>query len=237
MLFYKTIQRHAETHPHEEVCGFIGTLLDNSGHLVAFECHNSHENPQEHFRIDLPEIRRAEAVIKPLATYHSHVNGIMASSVHDRAVADEIGLPSFIYVPAHKDAVCYVPESYLPEIEGRKFIPLIHDCLTFVRDYYRKVLNINLTNPPRTFNTWDDFAAKIPEWIAANDFEVFMAPEPHDILVFAINSDGVPSHAGVYEGDGIMCHQRADSPSNKVVYGGSWLKATNLVLRHKSRIR
>lgn len=237
MLFYKAIQNHAESRPDEEVCGFIGTLLDNSGHLVALPCENAHANPREHFRIELSEVRRIESLIKPIAVYHSHVNGLMAASEHDKLVAYEIGLPSFIYVPEKQDSVCHVPETYFPELEGRKFVPLVHDCITYVRDYYRSVLKIRLPEPDRTYETWDKFAQQIPAWIAANGFEVFTDPEPHDILVFSINNDGIPSHAGIYEGDGIMSHQRADSPSNKIVYGGSWLKATNLVLRHKSQIR
>ena len=236
MLFYDTIQKQAYSNPTQEVCGYIGTLLDNSGHLIAMPCENSHEVPAEHFRIDISEVRRVEQAINPIAIYHSHINGILAPSEHDRKVADELGLPSFIFSNDHQNSVCYVPPTYLPPLEGRKFVPLIHDCITFVRDYYRAVLNIILSEPERTYRTWDFFAEKIPQWITDHEFEVFTEPEPHDILVLSINNEGIPNHAGIYEGDGIMSHQRADSPSNKTVYGGSWVKATSFALRHKSRV-
>jgi len=48
------------------------------------------------------------------------------------------------------------------------------------------------------------------------------------------SKNGVPNHAGVYLGDGIMLHHLYGRLSSRDVYGGYWREVTRLTLRHES---
>jgi cell wall-associated NlpC family hydrolase len=58
-------------------------------------------------------------------------------------------------------------------------------------------------------------------------------PEVGDIILMQIRSNnGVPNHAGIYIGDGLMLHHLYGRLSSRDVYGGYFQEVTRKILRY-----
>ena len=131
------IKAHAEEQFPKECCGVI--LKDGSLHV----CENVSGYPLETFAIKFEDLKgiKTEDIE---AFYHSHPEGTEPSTT-DKYYAHKRNLQSFIYAIKEDEFSRYKPDQFfeLP-LEGRDFITNEVDCITLIKDYYKKNLNINI---------------------------------------------------------------------------------------------
>lgn len=231
MHYEEQIAAFAAARHDVEACGLV--LRDDAGDLVAIECPNVHPDPANYFAIEAGQWLAPKTAGRLVGYWHSHTGPDATPSDADRHVANEFGLPCWIYATEARRLNCYVPDGYRQPLEGRRFIPLVHDCISLVWDYYRDVMAIELPFLPRAQS---DYAKGLPfdwrDFLEAVKPVQVTKPQPGDVLVMCIAGSSKPNHLGVYVGDGIMIHQRNDYPSERTVWGGYWEKNTTAIFRH-----
>ena len=131
------IKKQALEESPKECCG----ILLKNGDLHA--CINASGFPQETFAINFADLKNVD-VDDIAAFYHSHPQGT-EPSITDKYYAHKRNLESFIYAIKEDEFTKYKPDQFfeLPLI-GRDFITNEVDCITLVRDYYKRNLNINI---------------------------------------------------------------------------------------------
>ena len=131
------IKKQALEEAPKECCG---VLLKN-GELHA--CVNVSGFPEETFAINFNNLKNINTD-DIAAFYHSHPQGI-EPSLTDKYYAHKVNLKSFIYAIKEDEFSSYEPSGFfeLPLI-GRDFITNEVDCITLVRDYYKRNLNIDI---------------------------------------------------------------------------------------------
>jgi proteasome lid subunit RPN8/RPN11 len=220
------VKEHAIKSPTEECCGLV---LQSGEELHAFPCKNTSSDPTKFFRID-PEIYLKHFNAGTVRGYfHSHINNKAEFSEADKAAAEASLLPLYLYVIGTDDFLCYTPTGKESPLEGRAFVPEVHDCWAIIHDYYKQVLGVTLPLFPRTSGekVW---AASIPTYLEELGIIRVTVPQKHDIIVMCVSSS-IPNHAAIYLGDGHMLHQRANDYSRRDVYGGFWKRSTVMILR------
>ena len=56
-----------------------------------------------------------------------------------------------------------------------------------------------------------------------------------DVILMQIRSqNGVPNHAAIYLGDGLILHHLHGRLSSRDIYGGYWQEVTRHILRYKN---
>ena len=110
------------------------------------------------------------------------------------------------------------------------FVPLVFDCVSFVRDYYKQTFNLEYPMFPRKVEHIREGLNIVNEYCLANGFIKSQAPIPNSVVVMTLLGSEYPNHVGVYLGKGIMLHQLVGRVSCREVYGGYWEKHTNMFL-------
>lgn len=231
MLFELQIRSHARETPNLEVCGLVVRELD--GKLIAVPTPNIADNPAESFRIPPVPFLKSKLSGDLVGYYHSHPNSGVEASPHDIEVADEIGLPAFIFSVPDDLLGVYIPKSYRLPLVGRKFCPLVADCVTLVWDYYARVLDVALPFLPRTqadYYRGVDFDFR--HLLEAANVRIVHSPEPNDVIAMNLYGSRRANHLAVYLGGNRILHQTGERLSLVEVYGGTWEKATNHIFRH-----
>ena len=89
---------------------------------------------------------------KIICLFHSHLIDSPAPSQLDIEISNSIGIPSFIFSIKSKNSFLFYPENHCARpLIKRIFIPYFQDCVTFVKDFYKLNLNINLS---KIINNW-----------------------------------------------------------------------------------
>jgi len=176
---------------------------------------------------------------------HSHPDVPARPSEGDRVACEASGLPWYI-VSVIKDAhgrpqiagdAILEPQGYIAPLEGRSFVHGVLDCWALCRDWYAQEWGLDLPNPDRPDNWWNDGHSDLyTSNLADAGFRILGPDEPMqrgDLILMQIRSkNGVPNHAGIYLGDGLMLHHMYGRLSRKETYGGYWREMTRLVARH-----
>jgi proteasome lid subunit RPN8/RPN11 len=228
------IKAHAfEVFPNE-ACGFVCSV---NGELVAVPTHNIAEKPTDYFTISAQAFLDAKQTGGLVGYYHSHPVTTSEFSDTDKAVAEKVLLPLYVYSVPQDAFNTYVPSGYVAPLEGRVFELGSYDCAGLVIDYYRSVLKITLGEFSRPGAFVVEGFPDIATYLKVNSLQAVSIPRIHDIILMRIGSSGsFCNHAGVFADEGVMLHQLLNTKSARVVYGGYWKASTRHFLRHKSQL-
>lgn len=215
----QAIKAHALREAPRECCGLI--LRGNDGELVIEETPNTAADPLQFFAIPVVEFLAAKNAGRLVAYYHSHPTGTGDASDPDKAAAEEIGLPVFTYGIQDDRLTRYRPKGWRAPLEGRKFAPLIFDCVTLVWDYFTELGN---RLPEFDHAETDDVngtAIDVRRLIAEAGAEIVAVPRAGDVIVMITGASKRPNHLGILMSDGTILHQtRAES--RRDVFAGYW---------------
>lgn len=200
-------------YPHE-ACAIV---VDIDGKLKVINCKNTHEKPENHFKIDGSFI--ADYVINGQlrAVLHSHIAksnhqlDIRTPSANDIQGQIDSNVPWGI---VSTDGVTvsdplWIDDNEIQPLLERQFISGIHDCYSIWRDYYILNFGIKMRRYAIDYNWWNNnFNFYSDENIASEGFiEIpFNEVREHDVIIFKIASP-VPNHVGVCCGNNKMVHQ------------------------------
>lgn len=120
--------------------------------------------------------------------------------------------------------------------EGIDFIHGINDCYSLIRNFYRVVFALDLTNYARPdewwhqgLNLYTDFIKK--EGFSLIDFDKLGNLNYGDIILMSIKTEN-PCHAAIYIGEGKILHHFYGKKSTIELYKGLWYNTTVAVYRH-----
>ena len=219
-----------EANPVEESCGFI-VLGQTGAELVT--CTNVAPNPREDFKISPSEYVAATYRGQLLAVYHSHPVAA-GFSPHDLQYAQEVALPQYLYSIPDKSWSEYIPPTYKPPLEGRRFVFGMADCYSLVRDYFRYNFNVYLNDYDRdeSFHTVPshdimDLYVKEGGYKAVNIAQI----KKHDVLVFTV-ANVLPQHFAIFVGNSRILHHTYRGLSRTDLFNGGWHNRLKAVLRH-----
>ena len=231
-------QDHAiECYPNES-CGLIVSTSDGERYIP---CPNSHDKPNEHFRLSGEAFAEAEELGDIFAVVHSHPNASGNPSDADRVQCELSELPWHILSIGMVDgqpefgAQGYCePCGYEAPLEGRQFAHGILDCFTLFKDFLWREYNIRVSNYDREDDWWNngDDLYSMDRLNAEGFFQISGEPKRGDIILMNVRSK-VANHAAVYLGDGTILHHLHGRLSRKEAYGGYWAERTMHIVRHK----
>ena len=138
---------------------------------------------------------------KIFCLFHSHLADSVNPSDLDIEVSESLCLPSYIFSTSSKNSFLYYPKTHTPpNLYGRIFIGHLQDCITFVKDFYLKELNINLNSQNKDWgrkgnNSNDHLIASLNRLF--DPIENFSDVSYGDVLVFRPSIDQF-FHLGIY---------------------------------------
>lgn len=226
------IKEHAEDSQPMEACGVV---IIKRGRMMYTPCRNMAEDPKEQFEMDLTDIIRAEDSGTPVIVVHSHPFAPPEPSEADRVRCEQSGLQWLIVNYPVGSMVTLEPDGYMAPLEGRSYTHGILDCFSLIRDYYKRVLNIELKDYERLTNWWERGRNLYMDNYVEAGFVKIPIEEMkiHDMMLFQHDSV-VPNHGGVWLGDNWFLHHLPKRLSSRDVYSGYWRKMHTLCLRHGS---
>lgn len=237
----EAIRQHALADYPREACGLV---IVAKGRERYWPCRNTAATPSEHFVMAAEDYAAAEDVGEIIAVVHSHPDASAHASEGDRVACETSGLPWVIQSvvldqdgqPA-ADAIEHIePSGYRAPLVGRPFHHGILDCWSLCRDWYAQEFQLELPDPERRDNWWDDGHSDLyTENLAAAGFTPISVSDIQrgDLILMQVRSRNlVPNHAGIYLGDGLMLHHMHGRLSSRDVYGGYWLENTRTVARY-----
>lgn len=230
------IRQHALSRSEEEVCGFI--CFNLFSHIKEiYRCNNSISNRANSFSISPLDYVRASRSGEILAVYHSHINNNVEFSLSDKINSNNHEIPFILYNVKQNIFNEYIPNNYDNTYVGREFKYGKSDCLSLVKEYYKKELNIDIIDKflNRTEKWFEENSSAFLEgWKRDNPkFRVVDKPQKHDVLLFNYyKMIKAPHHVGVYLGNDIFLHHPRHKYSLIEYYSNSFKKRTIYTLRY-----
>jgi cell wall-associated NlpC family hydrolase len=238
------IAEHALAEYPRECCGLV--VLVGAVEIYA-PCRNIAATPAEHFVMSPGDYAAAEDRGAVLAVVHSHPGASARPSMTDKAMCEKSGIDKWVIVSLGVqddgsigvDDWCEFGQSgYVPPLIGREFSHGALDCYALVRDWYRLERGVELPDFDRADGWWDDGKSSLylDNFGKAGFVDMGQAAEPQagDVLLMQIRSkNGVPNHAGIYLGDGVLLHHMHGRLSGRTVWGGMWAHSLRTVLRYR----
>ena len=241
-MWLDDFRAHALAAYPRECCG---VRLVVKGRERYSACRNVAEAADGRFVLAPEDYAAAEDQGEITAICHSHPDAGAAPSEADKVSCEASGLPWYIASvcrdlddPPHIAQVQrFEPSGYQAPLVGRAFAHGLLDCYTLVRDFYARELGVALPDFARHDGWWDDGHSNL---YLDNFRAAGFVPKAEDapmqrgdgILMQIRSKNGVPNHAGVYLGDGLMLHHLYGRLSSRDVYGGWYQERTRLVVRH-----
>lgn len=223
----EVINHAYETTPHE-CCGVVIVF---KGKYKYIPCRNLLQG--DVFCIDPEDYANAEDLGEIVAIAHSHPNGNTEPSSADIISCNRSQLPWIIVtLPQNSFSVIYPKEFNTPLI-GRPFYHGVLDCYSLIRDYYREILKIELSDYLREPNWWDKGQDLYLDNFKKEGFVEVQDLRPHDIILMQNGSSKV-NHGAIYIGDNLILHHSSNRLSSRDVYGGYWRKNTRCIIRHET---
>lgn len=234
------IRAHAEREYPREACGLVQVVKGRERYLP---CTNAAQGT-EHFVLPAEEYAAAEEQGEIIAVVHSHPNVPAKPSQADLVSCESSGLPWHIVRVdlvdgAHKagELVTIEPSGYKAPLVGRQFSHGVLDCYQLIVDWYAQERGIALPQFSRADEWWNDGKSDLyTEGFPKAGFVKLPEGAPlevGDVILMQIRArNGVPNHAGIYLGDGLMLHHLYGRLSSRDLYGGWYIESTRAVLRY-----
>jgi len=220
------IEKHALESMPAESCGLI---IIKKGRKKYIPCRNIAS--MGNFAIHPEDYANAEDMGVIDTVVHSHVNIPALPSPSDLVQCELTDFKWLIISVPNMQTHEFKPSGYVMPLYGRSFNHGTVDCYTFVRDFYKQELNIELPNFDRTDNWWlSDENLYLENYSKAKFVETDNL-EKNDVILMTIGGSKVPNHGAIYLGDGRIGHHQQDRLSSIDVYGGYHQKMTSKLLR------
>lgn len=235
------IRAHAESCYPRECCGLVIAVRRKERYVP---CENTAVG-EEHFAISAEAYANAEESGNVIAVVHSHPNMPAQPSEADLVSCEESGLPWHIIrvdlidgKPVAGEVNTIEPSGYQAPLVGRQFFHGVLDCYALIRDWYQIERGITLPDFNRSDEWWNDGQSDLyTQGFPLAGFEIRphdQEPQPGDVILMQIRSkNGVPNHAAIYLGDGLILHHLHGRLSSRDVYGGYWQEVTRSVLKYR----
>mgnify|MGYP003647666451 CR=1 FL=1 len=228
MTIHSDILEHAKQCYPSESCGLIIIV---KGRKRYKPCRNIATGLQ--FAIHPEDYADAEDSGVIDTVVHSHPNLSPSPSPADLIGCEQSGLKWLIISYPSGNIHEFKPTGYVLPLFGRSFQHGSIDCYTFIRDYYKQELNIELPDYQRKDEWWLCENLYLDNFKAAG-FRVVDELQEHDGILMRMGSP-VPNHGAIYLGDNKIGHHQTGRLSSKDIYGDWYAKITTHILRHKSR--
>lgn len=237
----EAIRAHARAQFPRESCGLVVVIKGRERYLP---CSNTARGT-EHFVLPADEYAAADEHGEIIAIAHSHPNAPASPSQADLVSCEASGLPWHIVrvdlvecAPVAGEFVTIEPTGYQAPLVGREFSHGVLDCYQLIVDWYAQERGIELKQFAREDDWWNDGKSDLyTEGFPQAGFAKLPdgAPlETGDVILMQIRArNGVPNHAGVYIGDGLMLHHMHGRLSSRDLYGGWYEQSTRAILRYQ----
>lgn len=223
------LKEHAASTYPNECCGLA---IIFKGRLKYIKCNNLLDG--DLFCIDPVDYAKAEDMGEVVGVCHSHNDTTSKPSEADIISCNTSELPWLIINYPYTEYTQLEPIDYKVPLIGRPFLHGVLDCYSLIRDYYKDILNIKLSDYARQPNWWElDSYNLYEDNFKSEGFEVVNDLKKHDIILMQHGSSKV-NHGAIYVEDNIILHHSTNKLSSRDVYGGYWRKNTRYVIRHKT---
>jgi cell wall-associated NlpC family hydrolase len=237
MSFDKIIINHAESLPHQEVCGLVVLGEDNRPSVISVP--NISDNIERDFSIPHKSFLKYKSQDRLLGIYHSHHKASEEPSDSDRNQSYEMGVPYLIYSLVSEKFHLHIPTTFKPrKLLGRRYIKGFNDCGSLVMDYYKLECGINVYNSVK--NHWweksEGANKKLLSGVKMNCTKVKVSEiKKNDLIIFSgIRGEGV--HVGVYVGNGFFMHQDIKKLSCREMITDHWSSRIKAVYRMRQLV-
>lgn len=232
---------HAQAQYPRECCGLVAIIKGRERYLP---CANAAAGT-DHFVLPAEEYAFAEDQGELVALVHSHPDVPAEPSQADLVACEASGLPWHIVrvdmvdgEPVAGQMVTIEPTGYQAPLVGRQFAHGVLDCYQLIVDWYAHERGIALKQFARADNWWNDgrsdlYTKGFPQagFVKLPDGEPM---EMGDVILMQIRAlNGVPNHAGIYLGDGLILHHLHGRLSSRDIWGGHFRECTTAILRYK----
>lgn len=237
----EAIRAHAARAYPREACGLV---LVVKGWPRYVPCTNAARGT-EHFVLPAEEYAAAADQGEILGVVHSHPDATAQPSQADLVSCEASGLPWHIVrvdlvdgAPTAGEMVTIVPTGYQAPLVGRQFSHGVLDCYQLIVDWYAQERGIALPQFARADEWWNDGKSDLyTEGFPQAGFKKLPEGallEVGDVILMQIRArNGVPNHAAIYLGDGLMLHHLHGRLSSRDIYGGMWAENTRAILRYQ----
>ncbi len=218
-----------------------GVIVQSGKKSLTVECTNIAEQRQSNFMISPRDYARAAEIGEIVGVWHTHVEIPPTPSAADKSGCEKTRLPWYIVAVRKRGEkfefegpVVIHPTGFEMLYIGRPYVPCVFDCYTLVQDYYKREYDIELSNYPYILEDESPgHTALVNHYVREGFVRIHdETPIAGDVFMMQINTP-LPSHLGLYLGDGVFMHHQHGRLSRKDVYGGYWAKHTTHHLRHK----
>ena len=224
----------------KECCGLLVKIIHK---IVVVPCNNISETPEKSFIIDNSEIAkyRMDDIV---GFYHSHKDSD-EFSLADIAFSEKSNKNCMFYCCDKDIFKEYEPKGMEIPYVGRPFFAGYLDCLTLIRDYYRRELNIHLDDkkhPERgNFKScqreemWDKYQDWniLENYLLSQNFIKVDKIKKYDIVLMKAPNIKYPIHFAVYLDDNQILHHFSEF-SEISTYSNAYKRFTTGIYRHKS---
>jgi proteasome lid subunit RPN8/RPN11 len=228
---------HAIDEYPRESCGLV---VVKKGRERYVRCRNLAATPAEHFVLSPEDYAAADDDGEITAIVHSHPDVPARPSEADLVGCERSELPwvivSVMPGPVVADTHVIEPTGYQAPLVGRTWTHGVLDCWALCRDWYRHDVGVQLPDPSRADDWWNDGVSDLYGSAAMADagfHRIDLADlKRGDLILMQIRSKNlVPNHAAIYLGDGLILHHLHGRLSSRDVYGGYWQEVTRSAWR------
>jgi proteasome lid subunit RPN8/RPN11 len=226
--------KHAEEVQPLECCGVIA-----DGEYVRLA---NQATEHDTFAMDMRGFRDVAKAHKIEAVVHSHVYLPPLASDADLSACEATNLPWVIISWPLGTWGVIEPHGYRAPLVGRQWAWGVHDCFALIRDGFEAYAGIRIPDFERDWMFWRRGENLIVEHYKDAGF-VQMPPDTPpqhcDVMGMRVGAP-IINHLGLYLVDpasgtgGVLLHQLMHRLSIREVYGGTYLRATELHLRHEN---
>ena len=237
------IGAHAQADHPRESCGLVAIIKGRERYLP---CTNAAVGT-DHFVLPAEEYAAAEDQGEIVAIVHSHPDVPADPSQADMVACEASGLRWHIVrvdlvdgAPLAGQMVTIEPTGYQAPLVGRQFAHGVLDCYQLIVDWYARERGITLKQFDRADNWWNDGQSDLyTEGFPQAGFVKLAdgAPmEEGDVILMQIRArNGVPNHAAIYLGDGLILHHLHGRLSSRDIWGGYFRDNAHAVLRYQPK--
>lgn len=220
---------HAMAEFPREACGLV---VESQGRARYWPCDNL-SSATSCFMLNPQDYAAAADAGEIVAVVHSHPQMPPTPSMIDVQACEASGLPWHIVSVPLGSWAYLEPQGYTPELIGRQWVHAVTDCYTLVRDWYRIIASVYLSDYARQEQWWakgDDLYA---QHFASEGFIEIKLDQLRagDALLMRVGSK-VTNHAAIYLGDNVILHHAQGRLSCRDLLDESWRRRITHCLRY-----